>query len=250
MKTIRERIQIDSTPISEPLFTRYVFEVWETLKVSNTQDDSGSIGMPRYLQLLALLSMHIFIKERVDAAVYETHHGGQWDATNVFSAPAATGISTIGMDHVEQLGPSIQNISWHKAGLMKTGAPAFSTVQVPEAAAVLKQRATEKGVDLRFVAVDPRLPLDAPNLKPEAQKLNCSLSLALVSSFLETRAPKEYQKFHIDDIKAGVERFTWNGRYHQIVDGKYHWFLDGAHNSMSIGKAGTWFADNVSTPQR
>lgn len=89
----------------------------------------------------------------------------------MFSSPATTGIATIGMDHVEQLGPSIQNISWHKAGILKHGSPAFSSPQLPEVAAILQQRALDKDVEFKFVAVDHNLPLDAPTLKPEAQKV-------------------------------------------------------------------------------
>lgn len=250
MKTIRERIQIDSKPVSKDLFAHYVFEVWEALTSSTGQEKVQLEEKPRYLQLLALLSMHIFIKERVDAAIYETHNGGEYDATNVFSHPAATGITSIGMDHVEQLGPSIQNISWHKAGIMKHGSPAFSSPQVPEAAAILQQRATDKGVKLSFVTVDPSLPLDSSNLKPETQKVNCSLALTLAARFLKAYAPEGSRDLNADDIVHGVERFSWIGRYHQIIDGTKHWYLDGAHNEMSIEKAAHWFADNVAEPLR
>jgi folylpolyglutamate synthase len=245
MKTIRERIQIDSTPISQDLFTRYFFEVWEALTSSTCRHQSEFTEMPRYLQFLAVLSVHIFIKERVDAAIYETHNGGEYDATNIFSKPAVTGITTIGMDHVEQLGPSIQDISWHKAGIMKFGTPVFSSAQTPEVAAVLQQRAIDKGVQLSFVAVNPCLPLDVPNLRPEAQRVNCSLGLSLATSFLQTCAPRGSRDLDDYDIVQGVEHFSWLGRYHHIIKGTHHWFLDGAHNLMSIGKAGSWFAEEV-----
>jgi folylpolyglutamate synthase len=119
----------------------------------------------------------------VDVAIYETHSGGEYDATNVIQKPIVTGITTIGMDHVEQLGPSIENIAWHKSGIFKPGSPAFSTLQESAAAEVLKDRAAKKGVTLDFVNVSPLLPTNARALKPEVQRTNSSLALALVSAF-------------------------------------------------------------------
>lgn len=63
----------------------------------------------------------------MDAAIFETHHGGEYDATNVISKPVVTGITSLGMDHVDQLGPTLDDVAWHKAGILKTGAPAFSS---------------------------------------------------------------------------------------------------------------------------
>ncbi|KAK8135625.1 folylpolyglutamate synthase [Apiospora sp. TS-2023a] len=56
------------------LFAKYLFEIWEPL--------SQSPKLPRYLQLLFMLAVHTFIREGVDTAIIETHHGGEYDATN------------------------------------------------------------------------------------------------------------------------------------------------------------------------
>lgn len=235
---MQERIQIDSRPISEILFAKYVFEVWHGL--------SGKISPgPRYLQLLLLISVHAFIREGVDVAIYETHNGGEYDATNVIQKPVVTGVTTIGMDHVEQLGPLIENIAWHKAGIFKHGSPAFSTFQEPAAATVLQQRANEKNVALQFIGVNPTLPHNALALKPEVQRTNCSLAIALASTFLKVKAPQDYCILASQDILQGIEQFSWPGRFHHIVDGNHQWFLDGAHNELSIQKAAQWFVETT-----
>lgn len=197
-----------------------------------------------------LVSVHAFIREGVDVAIYETHSGGEYDATNVIQKPIVTGITTIGMDHVEQLGPSIENIAWHKSGIFKPGSPAFSTLQESAAAEVLKDRAAKKGVTLDFVNVSPLLPTNARALKPEVQRTNSSLALALVSAFLEKRAPKSHRNLTLHDVLQGIEQFFWLGRFHQIIDGNHHWFIDGAHNELSVQKAAQWFAASVSEMQR
>ena len=237
LKYVQERVQINSVPVSEKLFAKYVFEVWDRLS-------SYDAAKPRYLQLLMLVSVHAFIEEGVDAAIYETHNGGEYDATNMITKPVVTGISTIGLDHVEQLGPTIGNIAWHKAGIFKTASPAFSTAQELEATRMLESRAREKGVDLNFVMdLDPALPESALTLKPGVQNTNASLALALTNAFLKLRGPRSSAALSTSDIARGVKHFFWLGRFQQIVQGKYVWFLDGAHNELSVQKAAEWFAD-------
>ena len=235
-----ERIRINFKPISKELFAKYFFEVYDGLWQRFSQEELKNA--PRYLQLFALVSFHTFIREQVDAAIYETHHGGEYDATNVIQKPVVTTITTLGMDHVAQLGPSLENIAWHKAGIFKSGASAFSTVQEPAAARVLEDRAAEKRVSLKFIEADPVLPANVLQLKTEVQRVNCSLALATANAFLQQKAPEEQQILTPCDIVQGIEQFCWPGRFHLIIDENRQWFLDGAHNEMSIARAAYWFA--------
>ncbi|KAK3173247.1 hypothetical protein OEA41_006576 [Lepraria neglecta] len=237
LKYVQERVQINSKPLSETSFAKYIFEVWDKLSSSDS-------AKPRYLQLLFLVSVHAFIKEGVDAAVFETHNGGEYDATNAIEKSIVSGITPIGMDHIEQLGPTIRNIAWHKAGIFRKGALAFSASQEPEVAEVLSRRAKEKEAGLTYVTdIDPALPANAPALKPEVQKMNASLALALSNGFLKSKLPKELSGLTSVDVARGVEQFFWLGRYQQIVSGTCQWFLDGAHNDLSVHKAAQWFAE-------
>ena len=242
LKCIQERVQINSEPISETLFAKYLFEVWDKLSCCDSK--------PRYLQLLMLVAIHAFIAEGVDAAVFETHNGGQYDATNIVERTVVSGITPIGMDHIAQLGPTIENIAWHKAGVFRKDALAFSAPQEPEVIEVLNQRAKEKGAILTFIDdTDPLLPTNAPALKPEVQKTNASLALALCNGFLKSKLPGQ-PGLTSPDIVKGVEQFFWLGRYQQIVDEPYQWFLDGAHNDLSVQKAAEWFAQVARESQR
>ena len=239
-----ERIRINFKPVSKELFAKYFFEVYNGLWLQFSQKESKNA--PRFLQLYALVSLHTFIRERVDAAIYETHHGGEYDATNVFQKPVVTAITTLGMDHVAQLGPSLENIAWHKAGIFKPGASAFSTVQERTATKVLEDRAAEKGVSLKFVDVNPMLPANVLRLNTEVQRVNCSLALAVTNAFLERRAPGEQRCLTAQDIFQGIEQFHWPGRFHLVIDQNRQWFLDGAHNELSVAKAARWFAETAS----
>ena len=236
LKVIQERIQIDSQMIQKDLFAKYVFEVWNSL-------NSEGQPKPRYLQLLLLVAIHAFIREKVDVAICETHNGGEYDATNVFTHPVATGIATIGMDHVLQLGPTIENIAWHKSGIFKSGSPAFSVGQESQVAAVLRRRASDKNVSLEFVADDTVNNSDVLSMKTAVQRRNASLAQKLANAFLLQKEPPPCHILTPLEIREGVERFNWIGRFQQIIHGDHRWFLDGAHNEMSVPYTAQWFAD-------
>ena len=235
---VQERIQIDSQPVSKDLFAKYVFEVWNQL---GTQE----LLMPRYLQLLMLVAVHTFIREKVDVAICETHNGGEYDATNVFPHPVATGIAAIGMDHALQLGPTIENIAWHKSGIFKSGALAFSVRQEHQVSTVLRRRADEKDVSLEFINDDTVNNKDVLALKTTVQRRNAALAQRLANAFLMRKEPIPGHLLTPHDIRDGAERLNWYGRFQQIIRGNHRWFLDGAHNEMSVPYAAQWFAEIV-----
>ncbi|KAI8717950.1 Mur-ligase-M domain-containing protein [Fusarium sp. LHS14.1] len=239
-----ERIRLDFQPIDRDRFARYFFEVWDSLT-----RNSGTL--PRYLQLLALVSFHTFIREGVEAAIFETHHGGEYDATNVIEHPVVSVITTLGMDHLKQLGPTIESIAWHKSGIFKPGSAAITSPQEASAADVLRGRSSEKGVKLEFVELGSTLPEGAPQLRPGVQRINCSVALAAADQFLQENNTGPLSS---SDKVQGIRQFSWPGRFQHMVEDKFNWFLDGAHNEMSVLKAAEWFIDNTqgqkSTPTR
>ena len=243
LRVVQERIQINSQPVQKESFARYVFEVWTKL-------DSQTLPKPRYLQLLMLIAVYTFIKENVDVAIFEAHSGGEYDATNIFAHPTATGITAIGMDHTLQLGPNVENIAWHKSGIMKVGAPAFSIGQEHQIATILRRRANEKKVLLKFVNDDTVNNSDVPALKTTVQRRNASLAQELANAFLTQKQPTSYHELTPQDLRKGAEHFKWIGRFQQIIHGNHRWFLDGAHNEMSVPYTAQWFAELVAKDLR
>ncbi|UPX14856.1 Tetrahydrofolate synthase [Ascochyta rabiei] len=158
--------------------------------------------------------------------------------------PVATVITTLGMDHVKQLGPTIENIAWHKAGIFKSGSRAFSSPQKASAAEILRSRAYEKGIDVQFVDNDPSLPANVLQLKPDVQRTNCSVALAAVHHFLQEKSVKGATPLSSSDIVQGISQFSWPGRFQIVHEGAFNWFLDGAHNEMSVNKAAEWFIES------
>ncbi|KAH6900372.1 Mur ligase [Thelonectria olida] len=246
---VRERIRINSKPISEDLFAKYFFEVWDRLGASATPEDEAlTAPRPIYARYLTLMSWHVFLQEGVDAAVYETGIGGEYDATNLVERPVASGISTLGIDHVFALGATVDKIAWHKAGIMKTGSPAFTVEQVPEAAEVLKARAAEKDVKLQVLEIDPRLA--AAKIRPDAvfQKRNASLAIALAETALEklgVSLPEKTQPLPKEFVD-GLEKVVWRGRCEVKPEDNVIWHVDGAHTSDSLRVSAKWFNKEAS----
>ncbi|KAK0346509.1 hypothetical protein LTR91_014753 [Friedmanniomyces endolithicus] len=245
-----ERIRLDGRTIDRERFARYFFEIFDRLPQLHSPYDSSLPVVqrgPRNLQLYALLAFHTFIREKVDMVVLETHSGGEYDATNVVERPLVTAITTLGMDHVVTLGPGMENIAWHKAGIFKSGAVALSTVQADDTdrtvEGVLHGRAEAKGQVVRFVAEDERLPTGARQLQPRVQRKNASLGLAAAEAWLEARGkPRELSA---NDVQAAVEQWSWPGRFKVVHDAGISgctWYLDAAHNEMSVAIAAQWFA--------
>lgn len=106
----------------------------------------------------------------------------------------------------------------------------------------MRKRASDKGVSLQFASADRSLAANIVQLKPDVQRTNCSVALAAVRSFIET---KDKSSSHLSpaDIHQGLSQFSWPGRFQLIVDHQFQWFLDSAHNEMSVGMAAEWFLE-------
>ncbi len=85
-----------------------------------------------------------FAEERTDVAVIETGLGGRLDSTNVVHPLVAT-VTSIGIDHVEQLGPTREAIAAEKAGIFKPGVPAVIGEPDAHVARLLCEHALERG---------------------------------------------------------------------------------------------------------
>lgn len=75
-----------------------------------------------YFEFITLVAAHCFKQETLDVVILEVGMGGRLDAVNVFDCDIAV-ITTIGLDHQEYLGNSLEAIGREKAGIMRMGKP-------------------------------------------------------------------------------------------------------------------------------
>ncbi|MDI2588261.1 Mur ligase family protein [Psychrobacillus sp. NEAU-3TGS] len=75
-------------------------------------------GMLTDFELLTVIAFLVFEQIQLDLVFIETGMGGRLDSTNVMEQSIAV-IPSISIDHTNFLGDTIEQISWHKAGIIK-----------------------------------------------------------------------------------------------------------------------------------
>lgn len=136
------------------------------------------------------MSLHVFLREKVDVAIIEVGVGGSYDATNVIAHPVVCGCTSLGIDHQAILGHTIDQIAWHKSGIFKENVPAFTVPQPAEAMDVLNQRAQELKVSsLRLTTPTseyPQLRDIKFGLPGKHQHINAALAVQLSQQWIKT----------------------------------------------------------------
>lgn len=261
LKSVRERIRINGTPISEEKFAQYFFEVWD--KLENTQSDLDKFphmvpsSKPGYFKYLTLLSFHIFLQEGCDCCVYEVGVGGEFDSTNIIQRPLACGVAQLGIDHTFILGDTIEEIAWNKGGIFKYQSPAFTVQNQPPAGLrMLEQRAQERGTELKEVPVYKAIRQVKLGIDGEFQMINASLAVALASQalasmyFLPSPVSVEEGARIPERVLQGLEKTRWDGRCQILEKGPITWYIDGAHTKESMEAASGWFTKKTKSSNR
>jgi dihydrofolate synthase/folylpolyglutamate synthase len=109
----RERIVVNGAPISEEEVVEFIGEWTPAVE---------RLGASFFEATTALAFAH-FARGEVDVALVETGLGGRLDSTNVVR-PLAAGVTSIGFDHLEYLGETLEQIAGEKAGIFKRKVPA------------------------------------------------------------------------------------------------------------------------------
>ena len=159
----RERFLVNGRPVDEAFVVDFI-ERW-TPAVER-------IGAT-FFEATTAMAFELFARERVDAAVIETGLGGRLDSTNVVR-PVAAGVTSIGIDHVEYLGETREEIAAEKAGIFKRGVPAVIGERDEAIRALLARLATDHGATpVLDVVVDAR-PSDV-EITPEGTRFTLTV---------------------------------------------------------------------------
>lgn len=258
LRFVRERIKIDNHSISENLFSKLFWEVWDRLEAtqspSSQESQRGKDGKPVYFHYLTLMALHGFLQESVGTAVIECGIGGEYDTTNILVRPSVTVVTNLGIDHQSLLGDTIQSIAWHKAGIFKPGVPAFTVRQPPTALDVLHERASERQTQLHVVQIHDRINDISLGLKGEFQKTNASLAIAVAASHLQrlgyNAVPDPFDSYSTlpQEFITGLQSARLGGRCEMRVDpvsSGLTWYIDGGHTLESIDVAAQWYASST-----
>jgi dihydrofolate synthase/folylpolyglutamate synthase len=144
---IEERISVRGRPISAAdLIAAFSTVIPAVDAMDRAAERRGGRG-PTWFEVMTAVAMLHFARQRVDIAVLETGLGGRLDATNV-SRPVLCVITSISLDHMAILGPTIGRIAAEKAGIIKRGVPIISGATAPAARRVIAATAARRRAPL------------------------------------------------------------------------------------------------------
>jgi dihydrofolate synthase / folylpolyglutamate synthase len=247
LERINERLRIAGDDISDEKFAAAWTRVHSTIE--RLLAEGKLEAHPTYFECVTAMAFVAFAEAGVQFAVYEVGLGGRLDSTNIVQPEVAV-ITSIDFDHENFLGHSIAEIAGEKAGIIKPGVPVVSSVERPEARAVIASRAGELNSPLveidtawnvettatsegRYLAVaksaDPSAKLAValeiePPLAGRFQIRN-ALAAATAAQLLLLRS------FEISaaSIEQGIRAARWSGRLERLAE-RPSVYLDGTHN--------------------
>jgi dihydrofolate synthase/folylpolyglutamate synthase len=213
-----ERIALDGAPVGDAT----LIEAFECIEQAR-----GALPLT-FFEYGTLAAYLIFQTQRVAVAIVEVGLGGRLDATNIIDADVAV-ITSIGLDHMDWLGPTVEHIGREKAGICRAGHPVILGMppwpaSVREVIATLDCPVRELGVDFEPI----------PTLMGPARAVNGAAALAAFETLLERRA--DFVPPHRLDRAASLaalQQAAPRGRFQRVQHEGCEWILDVAHNADS-----------------
>jgi len=234
-----ERMQVDGVYISDDDLERLTAEI---RPYADAMEDP-----PTEFELITALAMKHFHCQKCDIVVLEVGMGGELDSTNVIDTPEVAVITSIGYDHVVELGPEITDIARAKAGIIKNGGDVIIYGGEHDVVAVFESVSAQRSARLRRADFSRILSRDfsldgimldiAPYglvhlpLTGSYQPYNAVLAI----SAIEVLIMKGYE-ISAAEIKAGLAEVRWPGRF-EMLGREPVFILDAAHNPQGMQAA-------------
>ena len=215
LHTQRERIRIDDEILSK--------EQWADA-VSHLDDctrDFGREALGSFSKFEALtgLAAHLFAQQDVEFGIFEVGLGGRYDATNASDSELAV-LTAIGLDHVDLLGNTLEEIATDKLHIARPGRTLVTTAaQTPEVMDLIRQTCVKREVQLQIAGTE--WPLGHLTGRPVTYAENARLALEAAQELVHD----------LEDELAHqvVAAHHWPGRF-EVAHEKPLVLLDGAHN--------------------
>lgn len=244
---VNERFRFQDAMIDDESFLQVFQQVMEAVQIGIQK----GYQHPSFFEYMFLMAACWFEKQQPDYIIYETGLGGRLDATNVLE-PCLTIITSIGMDHMEYLGDSLEQIAREKAGILKRNTPCIYLKQPDVSSQVIEKRGQELGIPLIPVEIN-KITIDeigeehidfsyvnqydskyhpvesstVYRIRKTALYQTENAALAIESGyFLLTKDCNVFAQVH-----QGIYQMQWPGRMEELEPGI---FVDGAHNEPAI----------------
>ena len=223
-----DRIRIDDMPIPEDTFLSILNE-----DLSFYLENDLSMFEIDYL-----IMCRYFKETQVDIAVIEVGLGGRLDSTNVVNDTKLSIITTIGYDHMDRLGNTLEEICREKCGIIKDDSKVLIGHLTPGCRQIVEEQAMEhRSV---FYVLDDYEALGDRRFRFHGKeyRLSSYASYQIHNASLALYALEIISKdlsFTVDEQKAKEALFkaVWHGRF-EIVREKPRVIIDGAHNIHGV----------------
>ncbi|MEK7991563.1 MAG: Mur ligase family protein [Thiotrichaceae bacterium] len=198
------------------------------------------LGLPSYFEVKLALGLMLFKWHQVDVAIIEVGLGGKLDATNVLNSMISVLVS-IGLDHTEILGDTIELIAADKVEIIKPhttticGFSQDTTVAIARAKAkAVKTNLLLLNRDFSYFYQQDKLSIATPthcyqdlslSLRGQFQAHNAACAVMVYETFMKMNQAKP----KADIVKTGLQKAFISGRMEQIQSEPIV-LLDGAHN--------------------
>ncbi len=244
LHSFRERIRVNSQPVSEAEFSRLVEQLWPVQEWIGQNTELGNVTL---FEFMTGMAFQCFADHQSDFQVIEVGLGGRLDATNVVD-PNVCVITPVSRDHTAILGDSIAEIAFEKAGIIKPGKPVVVAPQVPETRRVILETCRERsatpvqvgkdvtwkagvssieGQDLTVKSMSGEYQLRLP-LLGKHQLDNAASAVAALESLMA-----QGHSIPADAIRRGFESVVWPCRM-EVLGRDPLVIADGAHNDDSV----------------
>ena len=249
LRDYRERIRVDGEWVSAPALCSAFERIEEARLGTGVADSPDGILSLTFFEYNALAAMLIFEASSLDAWVLEVGMGGRLDAVNIVE-PSVAVVVSIGLDHQEFLGSTLEAIAVEKAGIFRAGVAAvFACRDMPPAleaqANAVGARLKRLGQEYEFERCGPLWryrgtrwdlkDLPAPGLLGDAQYRNAAAALAAIEAL------GERVEVPAAAVARGLAATRLTGRFELIKTAGPTWILDVAHNP----DAAAVLADNL-----
>ncbi len=130
----RERIKVDGEMISNEAVLDFL----------DRTDHFIAENDPSFFEITTAMAFDYFASCGVDYAVVECGLGGRLDSTNIVN-PVLSVITSIGLDHTDILGDTLEKVAFEKGGIIKPGVPVVVGAVSVAVQKVLSDIAQERG---------------------------------------------------------------------------------------------------------
>jgi dihydrofolate synthase / folylpolyglutamate synthase len=241
--TERFRINDNDITLNEFLSAINVIEI----QTHNFVDVNGKLYIPSFFEILILIGLEIFNKHNIDIAVFECGVGGSNDATSLLPSKVSL-ITSIGLDHVKQLGNRLEDIAIDKAGIANNDTTLFVNSKIKSN---LKELIFKRSLERNVTLIESKnyitffeSQLTGTDLELNINNINIKLKPTLFGDFQQQNINLVIECWlyliniglasQLNSI-SGIENTRWSARFEVYKDNNI-WIFDSAHNAEAFNE--------------